>query len=188
MESKKENKNRRSIRLANWEYSWSGYYFVTICAAKGELLFGNIEDEKMILNDVGRIVGDVWNEIPKHFSGVELDVFVVMPNHVHGVIAIVDGRDGVENSRDVVGARHASPLRPCGVAPRSLGSIVGSFKSAVTKRVNENRGTPGVPVWQRNYYEHVIRDEGDLERIREYIANNPLRWALDEEKPENRVS
>jgi REP element-mobilizing transposase RayT len=67
-----------------------------------------------------------------------------------------------------------------------LGSIVGSFKSAVTKRVNENRGTPGVPVWQRNYYEHVIRDEGDLERIREYIATNPLRWALDEEKLEVR--
>ena len=184
MESKKENKNRRSIRLANWDYSWTGYYFVTICAAKGKMTFGNIEDGEMILNHVGRIVGNLWNEIPKHFSRVELDAFVVMPNHVHGIL-VIDGNDNGEIvSRAEVGARHASPLRPCGAVPRSLGAIVGSFKSAVTKWVNENRATPGAPVWQRNYYEHVIRDEGDLERIREYIATNPLRWEMDEENPD----
>ena len=149
------------------------------------MIFGNIEDGEMMLNDVGRIVGNVWNDIPTHFPGVELDAFVVMPNHVHGVIVIDGNDDGEIVSRAGVGARHASPLRPCGAVPRSLGAIVGSFKSAVTKRVNENCGTPGAPVWQRNYYEHVIRDEGDLERIREYIDNNPLRWEKDEENPEN---
>ena len=150
-------------------------------------MFGIIDDGEMKLNEFGRIVGNVWNEIPQHFSGVELDAFVVMPNNVHGVIVIVEGGDGNDDSQGMdVGARHASPLRPCGAVPRSLGSIVGSFKSAVTKQVNENRGTRGVAVWQRNYYEHVIRGERDLARIREYIENNPLGWALDEENPEFR--
>ena len=105
-----------------------------------------------------------------------------MPNHVHGIIVIMATHD--------VGATHASPLQnddtptqPRGPQRQSVASIVGSFKSAATNRINEHRGTPGAPVWQRNYFEHIIRDDESLNRIREYILNNPLQWALDRENP-----
>jgi putative transposase len=120
--------------------------------------------------------------IPDHFPHVLLDEFVVMPNHVHGIIVIMPTH--------AVGATHASPLqnddtptRPRGPQRQSVGSIVGSFKSAATKRINEQRGTPGAPVWQRDYFEHIIRNDESLNRIREYILNNPLQWALDRENP-----
>ena len=111
-----------------------------------------------------------------HFAHVELDVSVVMPNHIHGIIIL----------NESVGATHASPLRNArgiGQVPGSLSAIVGSFKSASSRRINQLRGTPGTPVWQRGFYDHVIRNDEDLARIREYIATNPLRWSLDEENP-----
>jgi len=120
--------------------------------------------------------------IPDHFPHVLLDEFVVMPNHVHGILVMMPTHD--------VGATHASPLqnddtpaRPRGPQPRSVASIVGPFKSAAAKRINEQRGTPGAPIWQRNYYEHIIRDDESLNQIRQYIAENPLRWYLDRENP-----
>jgi len=119
-------------------------------------------------------------DIPRHFPHVELDAFVIMPNHIHGIIVITSDPD--------VGARHAVPLRMAPHAeqfgkpvPGSLSTIVRSFKSAATKRINVWRGTPGAPVWQRNYYEHILRDEASWERVREYIAHNPLRWTEDRE-------
>ena len=163
---------RRSIRLPDYDYSQPGAYFVTLCAHERETLFGDVVDDVMRLNDYGEIVVAVWDDLPGHYSHVELDAFVIMPNHVHGIIVIAD---------NAVGARHASPLQ----SRPTLGIIVGSYKSAVTKRINELRHTPGVSVWQRNYYEHVVRSEHELNTIRAYIQNNPLRWALDHDNPIN---
>jgi REP element-mobilizing transposase RayT len=176
---------RKSIRLPFYDYSGGGFYFVTLCTSDWEPIFGKVEDGKMKMNEFGQSAEFVWDEIPQHFPNVEIDAFVIMPNHVHGVIVIKENGNIVKPTR----AQHAAPLRnKNGSKSGSLGVIVRSFKSAVTREINLQRGTPGVTVWQRNYYEHVIRDERDLERIREYIENNPLRWALDEENPENRIA
>ncbi len=182
--------NRRSIRLKGYDYTQPGAYFVTICTHDWACLFGDVVDGKMRLNAFGEIVHQCWLAIPQHFSPVTLDEFVIMPNHVHGIIGIMDA-EPVANP--TVGATHASPLRwplphqssprPRGPQRQSIGAIVGSFKSAVTKRINAHRGTPGAPIWQRNYFEHIIRDAASLDRIRRYIAENPLRWHLDRENP-----
>ena len=165
--------HRRSIRLPEYDYAQAGAYFVTTCVQERKCLLGEIADGKMQLSDIGRVVEECWSAIPEHFGHVRLDVFVVMPNHIHGILSITG-----------VGARHASP-KITGPKQRSLGAIVGSFKSAVTKRVNTLRGAQGRSIWQRNYYEHVIRDDDDLGVLREYIVNNPLRWELDQLHPDN---
>ena len=147
---------------------------MTICSDHTAALF--------VEEDVRSIVEDIWRAIPAHFPNVKIDAFVIMPNHVHGILCILEP-EGIAN----VVARHASPVRrgrEGGVPPRSLGAIVGSFKSSVARQANELRGTPGLPVWQTNYYEHVIRDEDELNRIRRYIEGNPARWAEDPENPE----
>ena len=167
--------NRKSIRLKEWDYTEPGAYFVTICTHRREHLFGRVVDGVMELNELGEIVRACWDELPTHFPRVELDAFVVMPNHVHGIIVIM--------ADDIVGATHASPLHPRGPAPHSLGAIVGSFKSAVTRRINILRGTPGARVWQRNYWEHIIRNERVLNAIRRYIVYNPDRWTWDRYNP-----
>jgi len=139
----------------------------------------------MVLNQYGHVAQHCWVDIPRHFPNVVLDEFVIMPNHMHGIIVLLDA------NHIAVGATHASPLqnndsistRPQGPKKQSISSIVGSFKSAVTKRVNQMRDTPGAKLWQRNYWEHIIRDENELKRIREYIANNPLQWEWDRENP-----
>lgn len=171
---------RRSLRLPRFDYTRQGAYFVTLCTRNRACLFGEIVNGEMRLNDVGSVAHRMWEEIPTHFPQVETDVWVVMPNHVHGVIVVADSNVGVSRT---VGATHASPLRPAGLPKRSLGAVVGSYKSAVSKHVNAMRGTPSVSVWQRNYYDHVIRNESALDRIRQYIADNPGRWAEDPENP-----
>ncbi len=148
---------RRSIRLEGYDYTSPGAYFVTAVTYQRELLFGEIVDGEMVLNTRGKIVWECWHEIPQHFPHVELGAFVVMPNHVHGVIEIVD--------------------------PGSLGAIIRSFKSTVTKRVNEKYNSPGMLLWQRNYYEHIIRSQQDWERIHDYILANPTNWDDDKENP-----
>ncbi len=170
--------HRRSIRLPGYDYTQPGAYFVTICTHNREPLFGRVVNGEMVLNAWGRIVWEEWFRTAQVRPYVELfeDEFVVMPNHIHGIIWIV---------RDTVGAqRRCAPTKPGGVtpnnvAPGSLGAIVRAFKSAVTKRINALRGTPGARVWQRNYYEHIIRNERALNAIRRYIAENPQRWHLD---------
>jgi REP element-mobilizing transposase RayT len=175
-------RHRRSIRLKGYDYTQPGAYFVTICTQDRACLFGEVVDGQMRLNEFGEIVRECWLAIPDHFSHTVLDEFVIMPNHVHGIISIVDASTDVTV---VVGATHASPLRirPRGPERKSIGAIVGSFKSATTKRINGPRGTPGVPVWQRNYYEHIIRNQESLNRIRQYILDNPQRWSSDRENP-----
>ena len=158
--------HRRSMRLHGYDYRHNGAYFVTICTHNRTSLFGEIKNNEMRLTAAGTVAHRVWEEIPQHFSNVATDAFIVMPNHVHGIIVI------------------ANTLQPPHQSPKSaLGTIVGSYKSAVTKQINRGRGTPGASVWQRNYYEHVIRDETSLHDIRQYIVHNPAKWDDDPENP-----
>jgi len=161
--------NRKSIRLKGYDYSQNGVYFITVCTHQRECMFGKIVDEKLDLNECGRIVESCWNEIPMHFSNVELDAYVVMPNHLHGIITIV----GAGSSRPLIvfGRENRAP---------TLGKIVAYFKYATTKHINELQKTGIRKCWQRNYYEHIIRSEQSLEKIREYICNNPYHWKDDE--------
>jgi len=169
---------RRSIRLPEYDYAQPGAYFITACAHDRACLFGDIVGTDMRLNEWGEIAAECWRAIPDHFEHVTLDEYVIMPNHVHGILVIED--DWAGNVR----ATHASPVPPRGPQPRSIGAIVGSFKSATARRINDLRGTPDTRVWHRNYYEHVIRSEESLRQIRQYIADNPIHWADDRENPE----
>lgn len=192
---------RRSLRLQEYDYSRSGAYFITMCAFNRECLFGNIDGAAAEINDCGRILAEIWQDVPKRYPGVELDEFVVMPNHVHGVIFITEPVGAIP-----VGAIHELPLQntPLQNTPLRetslhtnkqtrmiqrrnmlLPKIIGYFKMNTAKRINQQRNTSGAAVWQKNYYEHVIRNGDALNRIREYIVNNPLQWALDRENPNN---
>ena len=155
-----ERRDRHSLRLPHYDYGAAGGYFVTIVAANRLCLFTAPHPQS--------IVERAWLGIPRSFPHATLDAWVVMPNHLHGIVVLT---------------RRTSAAGFAG----SLGAIVGNFKSITARRLNRIRRTPEVPVWQRNYYERVIRNENELERIRAYIAANPLRWALDRENPE-RVS
>jgi len=170
--------SRHSIRLPEYDYSEPGAYFVTINCHKHRALFGSIENEAVNLNNLGEIASKCWSSIPKHFSAVTLDTFLVMPSHVHGILFIN------ETPEDRVRAQHAAPLRP--KKPRvilgSLGAIVRSYKSAVTRSINLLRAAPGELIWHRNYYEHVIRNQRELDSIRQYITYNPLKLPLQLEK------
>ncbi len=166
---------RRSNRLQGYDYSLAGAYFVTVVTYQWEMLFGNVVAQEMRLTKYGEIVQSCWLSLPSHFPHVNLDEFAIMPNHIHGIIFLREGD---------VRARHASPVRTAaGFVPGSLGATVASFKSAATKRINKERGTPGARLWLRNYHDRVIRNQEELENIREYIVANPLRWAEDEENP-----
>jgi putative transposase len=188
-----ENRHRRSIRLRDYDYSLPGAYFVTICASERGSLFGGIADGQVQLTREGQIAHENWLTIPDHFLWVTLDCCVIMPDHLHGIIVIADRGDGTRRESELagaapgddVGARHAVPLQnvPRQTVERfghpvasSVPTIVRSFKAATTKRISEMRGTSGAAVWQRGYHEHVVRDEADLDRIRKYIADNPVRW------------
>ncbi len=175
---------RRSIRLPNYDYTQPGGYFVTIVTYHRDLLFGEIMNEEMQLNDHGKILDECWRTILDHFHNVELGAYVVMPNHIHGIIVIKESITTI-NSPLTVGARHVSPLpqpsNPRGFKRGSVGTIVGSFKSAVSKRIGREHNAVGI--WQRNYYEHVIRNHEDWDRIHRYIESNPSLWAEDEENP-----
>jgi REP element-mobilizing transposase RayT len=167
--------HRRTIRLSGYDYASAGGYFITICTHDRECLFGKVVDYEMRLNSYGEIAREEWYQTAFLRPYVMLDAFVVMPNHVHGIIGILDDSP--------VGARRALPSpapAEFGKPPaRALSSIVGGFKSAVTKRINRLRDTPGGSVWQRNYYEHVIRNERELDAFRDYIVNNPAKWSED---------
>ena len=185
---------RRSIRLKDYDYSAPGAYLITICSHQRKLLFGDVVDERMIPSDSGNVVSEAWNEAARRFPSVELDAFVVMPNHVHGIIFLVGAElaEPTANYPNDVGAglalpgTIAPPSPPTGAASGAptLGDVVRVFKSISAIEVNRVLSRSGQPLWQRNYYDHVIRDEASLLRIREYIATNPLRWQLDRENPD----
>jgi len=167
---------RRSVRLKEFDYSKAGAYFVTICTKDRECLFGEIIDEKVRLTQDGRIADEGWRNIPEHYPHVVLDDYVIMPNHVHGVIFISDDDVGVQNFEPlpVDGLRKNKYQQ---IIPKSIGSIVRGFKIGVTKWYRQN--TDVHTVWQRNYFDRIIRDEDELNRIREYIIFNPAKWADD---------
>ncbi len=163
---------RRSLRLKGYDYSQAGAYFVTICTHRRTCLFGDLAQGVVRLNEVGIIAQQTWDELPVHYPHVSLDAFVVMPNHVHGIILLTD--DPV-----VVGAG----FKPAPTKLHAVPEIVRAFKNFSARAINDRQGSPGASVWQRNYYEHVVRDENDLSRIRQYIANNPVCWAEDDNNP-----
>jgi putative transposase len=197
---------RRSVRLKGYDYAGPGAYFVTICVRERECALGRVVDGAMELNDCRRMVATTWQRIPRFFPQVELDAWVVMPNHVHGIIVIVDGVRGRgdafpsegHDDESVSGeqelnetktpfAENVAPTgtpRPAGPPSGSLGAIVSNFKSLTTRRFNRMRKTPGVPLWQRGFYEHIIRNERELDAVRQYIADNPLKWELDRYHPQ----
>jgi len=173
MESDHTKIRRQSLRLKDYDYSGPGAYFVTICTRDRLPRFGDVVEGCMRLTDYGRIVSQEWEISATIRREITLDAFVIMPNHIHGIIFINESN---------VGATGRSPVRS-GPRPRCLGSFLSGFKSATSKRINDLQRTSGLSVWQRNYYEHVIRDEDSLHRIREYVVNNPARWDFDRENP-----
>ena len=181
------NFNRRSIRLRNYDYSQAGAYFVTICCQDRQCYFGRIKNRKIELSIFGHIIKMNWENIPGHFKNVILDEYVIMPNHMHGIIIINGHRFNI--GRGEVTSPLPMPQSPLPM-PRSLlpmpqsspwlkkptlGQIIAYFKYQSTKQVNRLRNSPGTKLWQRNYYEHIIRNELEINRIRKYIFKNPLQ-------------
>ena len=173
--------HHRSLRLRGYDYAQAGAYFVTICTQGRINLFGDVVDGEMQLNELGLIVQEEWLRTESIRAEVELDVFQVMPNHFHGVVVITPPvpHNGMTVAR--VGTHGCASLRR---APKSLGSLIAGFKSSATKRINELRSTPGALVWQRNYYERIVRNEKELDAIRQYIVDNPAKWPEDKENPQ----
>lgn len=176
MQYNPEIHRRRSTRLRGYDYSLRGAYFVTICSVNRACLFGEIVNGEIRLHQAGFTVQECWEEIPAHFPDVELDEFVVMPNHVHGIIVVSSGKGAACRAPTV--ERFGRPV------PGSIPTVMRSFKSAATKRTNQMCRSPGAKLWQRNYWEHIIRNETELSRLREYVLTNPMRWELDRLHPD----
>lgn len=189
--------HRRSIRLKGYDYSQAGLYFITICVHGRKCLFGKIVDNEMVLNDFGTIAYQQWEKLSERFTNMELDVFQIMPNHMHGIIVLNDfvgatlavaPNDGVAPNNTVTDNNSVADAKGAGASPapttkpKNVGDIVGAYKSLVAnecleiyKTKNEMMGK----LWQRNYHEHIIRDEQSYQRISEYIINNPKNWKAD---------
>lgn len=228
MKPKSNHPRRRAMHLRDYDYTQPGAYFVTICVQHRKCLFGTITDGKMRLNEIGQIVIECWNHITQHFPSVELDAYVVMPNHIHGIIAWGISLPGNPHLPDttkdrsgevassalhqtrIVGAGSPRPSqnttsfeksgivgagspRPSQNTPNpinetplpSSGKIIAYFKYQSTKRINQHYNTPGTRLWQRNYHDHIIRGDPDLQRLREYTQINPMKWELDQLHPDN---
>lgn len=166
--------HRRSIRLKDYDYTQAGAYFVTLCTQHWACVLGDVIDDEMQLSVTGTIVAETWEWLAQQYPYVILDAYVVMPNHVHGIIVIKDTN---------VGAVREPPQQ---MPRKPLGRLIGVFKTVSTKRINTLNATPGLVFWQRNYYEHIIRHEDALNRIRRYIIHNPMKWTLDRENPHAR--
>ena len=194
MKSKSNFPQRRAMRLRDYDYSQPGAYFVTICAQHRKCLFGTITDGKMQLNEIGQIVVECWNHIRQHFPSVELGESVIMPNHFHGIISwgITEARasyplENINTRRgEISSSVNTNLTRSRDEVPLpALGKIMAYFKYQSTKQINQHYNTPGTRVWQRNYHDHIIRDDPDLQRLRQYIQDNPMKWELDQLHPDN---
>jgi len=164
--------HRHSIRLRGYDYSQAGLYFATVCVQNRECLFGKIIDGEMIFNEYGQFATQCLLEIPQHFPNAVLHEFIIMPNHIHCIIELTKNNGG---TAPPVGAKNLSPLPSQRLTPgtsRTIGSIIRGFKIGVTKQI-------GYSIWQRNYYEHIIRNEQSYTRIADYIINNPANWEKD---------
>jgi REP element-mobilizing transposase RayT len=195
--------HRRSIRLKGYDYSQSGYYFITVCTQGRRCLFGEIEKGRMILNDAGKMIGHWWNELKNKNANIEIDEYVIMPNHCHGIIGIAGDAGGWGKGGQGERGGHAGPPVHVGadlcvcpenvlgenadspVRGRPINEMIQWFKTMTTneyiRNVKQNRWGPfDGKLWQRNYYEQIVRDEISLRRIREYIVNNPCQWQQDD--------
>ena len=153
---------RKPLRLSGYDYSGEGAYFVTICTKGKKCLFGAVQHDQMMLNEAGTIIAKLWSQLPDRFDCVALDSFVLMPNHIHGIVLLDGGT--------------------------SLSRVLQEFKSLSSNEYIRGVRAYGWPsfdqmLWQRSFYDHVIRDDRDMARVRDYISNNPLQWAMDEENP-----
>jgi len=167
-------RKRKSIRLKNYDYGQQGAYDVTVCTRDQKEVFGDIINDEMVLNETGKIVEFTWMDLTQHNDNIELDEFIIMPNHIHGII-IIAGAGSKPALKDKGAGLEPAPTQ------HGLPEIVRQFKTFSARRINQINKTQDRHLWQRNYYEHIIRDQRDLERIREYIRNNPAKWAYDEE-------
>ena len=190
-------RHRKSIRLKGYDYTRSGFYFVTICCDRRQSLFGNIVNGAMQLNRYGEIVAESYRWLSRRYPYLILDEWIIMPNHFHGIMVITNEPRRVVSRNDptvrtaptltrndIVLTDKNLPINP-ELKRKSLGRLIGAFKTVSTKEINLIRNTPGTKVWQRNYYEHIIRDERALHNIRQYIINNPLSWENDQLHPDN---
>ena len=155
--------HRQSIRLRGYDYSQPGAYFITVCISQRECLLGEIEDGNVILSRYGEVVHFNWFNLTKVYPNIQLDSFVIMPNHIHGIIILTNNR-------------------------HNLSEVVRGFKTFYARRINQLRSLSGIPVWQRGYYEHIIRNEKTLTKIQEYILNNPYNWETDEMHPSQKFA
>jgi putative transposase len=191
MTANNRHHHRRSIRLPAYDYSGEGPYYVTICTQDRLCLFGRVANGEMALNERGRFVQQCWDELTGHYAGIELDAFVIMPNHVHGIVVITGGayrRGGVtppllQRVGDERGVG-TTPLQ--GTRKHTLGQIMAYYKYQTTKIINQINNSPGRRIWQRNYWEHVIRNDNSYDTIRQYILENPLYCSQDEENPDRK--
>jgi REP element-mobilizing transposase RayT len=200
-QGKFQNKYRiSSIRAQWWDYGWNGAYFITICTQDRKHYFGEIQNNKMVLSEVGVIADLLWHQIPIHHKNIELGDFVVMPNHIHGIL-IIDKQnnvhlDNVDDVNNVVDTGHALYLpstsakfqkpgsqRFQNIGKNTISSVVGSYKSAVTKHANRLGYSHQ---WQKLFYDNIIRDNNQYQRISDYIVSNPENWAKDKFKPEDK--
>ena len=163
-----------STRLKDWDYSRAGWYFITICTKNREMMFGNISNNRMILNKKGEIVRNSWDDLVNHYSNIKLDAFIIMPNHIHGIIAIT------HNVK--TGLKPVSTIKnkPVSVKQYTLSEIMRGFKTFSARKINQLYNRSGIPLWQPRFYDHIIRNNNDLTRIREYIRNNPNKWQNDD--------
>ncbi len=192
--------HRRSTRLKGHDYAAPGAYFLTLCAHRREHLFGEVAAGGLRLNEYGRLVADEWMRTASVRPYVTLDAWVVMPNHIHGIVIINDmtvvgaSRRLAPTTLDVDAGQHPPTPpdvdgdTPHGLQPGSIGAIMAQFKSLTTKHINAQRGTPGALVWQRGYYDHIVRTPRELDAIRRYIQHNPLKWDLDRDNAANRLN
>ncbi len=173
-------RRRRSIRLLGFDYRQPGVYFITVCTRDRSCLLGNVVEGRMRLSEAGRLAQDVWDGLPSHYPHVRMDAFIIMPNHVHGIVFLVGAGLNVR-----AGLKPAPTGANMGAdtVRHGLPEVVRAFKTFSARRMNALLGAVGGPFWQRNYYEHVIRNEAALNRIRQYIVDNPARWHEDPENP-----
>jgi len=177
MHNPTEPPRRKQLRLRGYDYAFPSVYFVTICSAGKRPVFGSISGESIVLSPAGEIVRSEWIALPERFARLVLDEFVIMPNHLHGVLAFVGHAGG------------ASPGSMGGASPSpTLFDVIGAFKSISTIKVNRLLRRSGVALWQRSYYEHIVRTGEDLRKVQRYILENPLMWSLDPENPNRKSS
>jgi putative transposase len=187
MDSAQELPRRKPIRLQGYDYSQSGSYFVTICVHGKRCLLISVAGKFVELTPAGEIVRAVWTSLPERFPRLVLDEYIIMPNHFHSILAFVGEGPAppgvnackVSNAKATIAPPPAFPR----VRNHSLAEVIGAFKSISTIKVNRLQHQKGIPLWQRSYYEHIIRKGEDLRKIQQYIMENPLNWALDKENP-----